>query len=984
MSVLYQVLIAPIEWVMHMALSAIFAVTGSYGVSIFLLSLLINAALLPLFQLAERWQEAERRIQKQLAPKLEQFKQAFSGEERHVMIHTLYRQAGYHPIYAVRSSIGLFLQLPFWIAAYQLLSHYQPLNGASFLAFDDLGQPDRLLGGVNLLPFVMTAVNLTAAVIYTNKLSRAEQVQPVVLAVLFLVLLYDAPSGLLLYWTFNSLFSLLRIAFLNPTQVGDPTRADLKLSSPEGTPQLGMGMNPSDAQEQLGRAMTAGAVPTEVGHHGTTPPSRGASAIINLALILLVMVVQASVHLDRFALEGGLLHKSNWLTWGLLATSIVVLVYLCWAYPFKHAEATKRGWRPRLSAALVWLLCGALGLSNVVWLSALFPDFHPAKVNLGILLPLVVLLISPFCDRIPITKNMPDDHWLFAGSMLLSTFVLFLGNPIGIYVSSSDFVGGVSHVAAVLGVLFVIVSSGVAALYVLVDSAAKKILSLLFVFLAIIIMAYSAVGVRNAGVMSQFILPLARSLIRTNQEIVMEALMLLVVLAVTSYATVRYRQNVRMIMGAMLVASIGVTFADLLSSKGNEVSAKNELPVAHADIVNFSREGNVLILMLDGFPGAYLPRIMDEVPEVLREFDGFTWFPNIVTTSADTLGAIATLAGGPLYKPEEINKRHYESVGHAINESYGVYIDAFVPGGFQVSYVNPAFAGGCDRLDKRIYCTDTVPYGIHYRRNEEPALPVVEGDSHVPLILAMVSVVKAAPFFLKSWVYQEGNYLGMNAPSVRHAVANSYKVKDWGFLRVLSHESRSDSKSKTFKFIQLVIPHPPNALDANCELRPEGATIYTESVCALKEVGRLLSWMKKAGVYDSTKILVVSDHGWFIENPMFPSSFDTVHPKLDGWMSMPGIVQPLLLMKDFKARGIVRRSDILLSNSDVPSIVCSSIGGCMGVGPDPTRTQHEDRTLTFSMLRYPPEEELAKKFNILTLYEVKRNIFDPQNWRRIQ
>ncbi len=73
--------------------------------------------------------------------------------------------------------------------------------------------------------------------------------------------------------------------------------------------------------------------------------------------------------------------------------------------------------------------------------------------------------------------------------------------------------------------------------------------------------------------MSQFILPLARSLIRTNQEIVMEALMLLVVLAVTSYATVRYRQNVRMIMGAMLVASIGVTFADLLSSKGNEVSA---------------------------------------------------------------------------------------------------------------------------------------------------------------------------------------------------------------------------------------------------------------------------------------------------------------------------------------------------------------------------------------------------------------------------
>jgi hypothetical protein len=42
------------------------------------------------------------------------------------------------------------------------------------------------------------------------------------------------------------------------------------------------------------------------------------------------------------------------------------------------------------------------------------------------------------------------------------------------------------------------------------------------------------------------------------------------------------------------------------------------------------------------------------------------------------------------------------------------------------------------------------------------------------------------------------------------------------------------------------------------------------------------------------------------------------------------------------------------------------------------------RTLTFSFLRYPPEEELARNYNILTLYEVQRNIFDPQNWRKIQ
>ncbi|HET9961081.1 MAG TPA: YidC/Oxa1 family membrane protein insertase, partial [Nitrospiraceae bacterium] len=554
MNVLYQVLIAPIEWVMLTALSAVFAVTGSYGISIFLLSLLINAALLPLFQLAERWQEAERRIQKELAPKLAQFKQAFSGEERHVMIHTLYRQAGYHPIYAMRSSIGLFLQLPFWIAAYQMLSHYQPLDGASFLIFDDLGRPDRLLGGINLLPFMMTALNLAAAFLYTTKLSRAEQIQPVVLALIFLALLYVAPAGLLLYWTFNSLFSLVRIAFLNPAQAPAHGRADFVPSSS------------IEAQQ------------------GSASGSWDRSAILTLASLGFVAAAQSAVHLDRFAGEGGLLHHSLLLTKLLLASSLAVLVYLCRAYPFKAEGTTNSRWRHGLTVALIWSLCGALAVSNVVWLFAVVPDFHPAKVNLCILLLLVVLLGAPFCERLAMTRQMPDSPWLFAGSLALSTFVLFLGNPIGTYVASSDFVGSVSGVAWTLALLFVIVSSGLTALYLLIGSAAQKILTLLSVFCAVCIMAYSAVGVRNAGVMSLFILPIPKALVRTNLEIGVEIAMLLAVLAATSYATVRYRHKVSVIVGAMLAASVGVTIVDLASSKGGQVEAGSELPAAHTDI----------------------------------------------------------------------------------------------------------------------------------------------------------------------------------------------------------------------------------------------------------------------------------------------------------------------------------------------------------------------------------------------------------------
>ncbi|MGH7256801.1 MAG: hypothetical protein ACREIM_00355, partial [Nitrospiraceae bacterium] len=168
-----------------------------------------------------------------------------------------------------------------------------------------------------------------------------------------------------------------------------------------------------------------------------------------------------------------------------------------------------------------------------------------------------------------------------------------------------------------------------------------------------------------------------------------------------------------------------------------------------------------------------------------------------------------------------------------------------------------------------------------------------------------------------------------------------------------------------------------------CKMQPEEATVFTEAVCALKEIGALLSWMKQTGIYDTTKIVVVSDHGWYVDNPMFPPSFEKTLPKLEGWLSMPGIVHPLLLAKDFEARGNFRRSDTFLSNSDVPSMVCSAIEACTDVGSDPTKIDHLGRTLTFSLIRYPPEEVEAKKFDIVTTFEVKNSIFDPQNWRKI-
>jgi YidC/Oxa1 family membrane protein insertase len=396
--------------------------------------------------------------------------------------------------------------------------------------------------------------------------------------------------------------------------------------------------------------------------------------------------------------------------------------------------------------------------------------------------------------------------------------------------------------------------------------------------------------------------------------------------------------------------------------------------------VAFSRDRNILILMLDGFPGGYLQKILDEAPATLAEYDGFTWYPNTLSTGADTLSAIGAVAGGHRYEAWAMNATHHESVGKAIAHAYRVPLDAFGSKGYRTAAVNPAYST-CDALDRSVDCIDTSPYGVYYRDTEQPDVALLQGQgSHVPRLLVMVSLLKAAPFLAKAWIYDDAAYLGAHSESVRHMVSNTVKAREWGFLRLLARHPSATSPDPTFKFIQLSIPHGPQALDRECLLRPAGASVFTESVCALREIGALLSWLKREGLYDVTKIVLVSDHGWYVDDPMFPPTFDRALPRLHGWISIPGIAHPLLLVKDFAARGRFRRAETFLSNADVPAIVCPAAGGCPGIGPDPTVHDLGPRTLVFTHTAWPAEEADAKSLEIKATFQVRESIFVPAHW----
>ena len=150
------------------------------GFSIIFLSLLMNFLVLPLYRRADAMQEEAREMDAKLRDGVAHIKKVFSGDEKMMMLQAYYRQNNYKPTSALNGSVSLLLEIPFFMAAYQFLSHLKILEGASFGPIADLGVPDKLIplfGGMNLLPIVMTLVNVISCALYLKGFPLKTKIQ---------------------------------------------------------------------------------------------------------------------------------------------------------------------------------------------------------------------------------------------------------------------------------------------------------------------------------------------------------------------------------------------------------------------------------------------------------------------------------------------------------------------------------------------------------------------------------------------------------------------------------------------------------------------------------------------------------------------------------------------------------------------------------------------------------------------------------------
>ncbi len=214
----------PLSFGLLFLLRGLTELVGHPGAAIVALAVSVKILLLPLTAVAERLQEQVNATQARLQPGIDAIKATHRGEERTRRTIALYREQGVHPLYTLKSLAGFMIQLPVFVAVFDMLAEDFDLQHVSFLWIHDLARPDALARlpvcvpffgcDLNLLPFLMSGVSLATllrfrSAVLTPPLIRRQHRNLMTITALFFLLFYTFPASMVLYWTSTNSFQLL-------------------------------------------------------------------------------------------------------------------------------------------------------------------------------------------------------------------------------------------------------------------------------------------------------------------------------------------------------------------------------------------------------------------------------------------------------------------------------------------------------------------------------------------------------------------------------------------------------------------------------------------------------------------------------------------------------------------------------------------------------------------------------------------------------
>jgi hypothetical protein len=389
------------------------------------------------------------------------------------------------------------------------------------------------------------------------------------------------------------------------------------------------------------------------------------------------------------------------------------------------------------------------------------------------------------------------------------------------------------------------------------------------------------------------------------------------------------------------VALIALSFGNIFKiHKSLESSSSDLYTVAGDTPIVLSRTGeNVVVIMLDRAISGYVPYIFEEKPELLSSYEGFVYYPNTVSFGLNTKFGSPGLFGGYEYTPYISDQRSDVTLRDKQNEALMLMPVLFMEEGYDVTVCDPPYANYQEIPDLSIYddYPDINTYNLIGRYNDELNVKLSGGAAKTQKHNFIVySIFKTVPLFMRATVYDNGDYLTLGTSYSNETIDNYSEL--WMLPELTSI---TDDDSGSFLMLQNSLPHSPaflvppdyavDGIDHSDEYQYsnmicDGRVMrfsndtqwrhYAINVATYEVLAQWLDYLKAEGVYDNTRIILVSDHSstlWQFD--------DLIHPE---GVHVEAMI-PLLMVKDFYSNSEFSSDYTFMTNADVPTIAMQGV-----------------------------------------------------------
>ena len=180
---------------------------GNYGLVIILITMLTKLLFWPLGNKSYKSMKEMQKVQ----PKLNEIKERYKDDKQkmNAAVMELYKT---HKINPLGGCLPMIIQIPVFIALYQLLSYAIELRHAPFVWWiQDLSAKD---------PYYITPIIMGATMLIQQKMSPPmgdpmQQKMMLLMPVVFTFLFLNFPSGLVIYWLVNNVLSIGQQYYIN-------------------------------------------------------------------------------------------------------------------------------------------------------------------------------------------------------------------------------------------------------------------------------------------------------------------------------------------------------------------------------------------------------------------------------------------------------------------------------------------------------------------------------------------------------------------------------------------------------------------------------------------------------------------------------------------------------------------------------------------------------------------------------------------------